>query len=131
MATPWKIYRGSGLKGAPRGAKVRSSVSSVQIQPNAIIIVFREHSGTGDAKVYVYSYRSAGESMVTAMIALARRGAGLNRFINANKPDYDRETDLYGIYDASTVNDIQYQGDALMSGDSVSSYSWMHYFGTD
>lgn len=127
----FKIYRGSSLKGAPHGAKVRSSVSSVQFQSDAIIVVFREHSGTGEAKVYVYSNRSAGQETVEAMKALASRGAGLNRYINANKPNYDNESDLYGISDASDSDQILASGEALEGGDAVSQYSWLHYFGKD
>ena len=85
-----RLYRGAKNAGSPKGAKVKTSVYKVELRPGMIIITFREHSGTGTERVYVYTNDSCGEEEVQTLKDLAKTGAGLNRYINARKPPYDQ-----------------------------------------
>ena len=56
-----------------------SNVSAYEIGENYIDVTFN-----GTAKIYRYSYNSAGVSNVETMKSLARQGSGLNSFIMRN-----------------------------------------------
>ena len=56
-----------------------SNVEAFEIGPDYIDVKFH-----GTAKIYRYSYRSAGRDNVERMKRLARNGDGLNSFINTN-----------------------------------------------
>lgn len=63
-----------------------SGVVRYEIGSDYIIVEFRE----GREKFYKYTYASAGATNVEEMKQLARRGSGLNSFINLNvKKRYD------------------------------------------
>ena len=89
-------YRGAKVKTHPKGATQKSSVVHCQIHPEAIMIVFKEHGGEGAEHTYLYTYESCGDANVEHMKDLARRGSGLNRFINEQKPPYSLDAALYG-----------------------------------
>lgn len=54
-----------------------SGVSAYEIGENYIKVKFH-----GNYKIYTYSYRKAGRNHVEQMKILARRGSGLNSYIN-------------------------------------------------
>ena len=56
-----------------------SGIHSFELRPEAIAVKF-----SGTECVYVYSYRSAGNTFVEKMKLLARSGRGLNSFIQTN-----------------------------------------------
>lgn len=56
-----------------------SNVESFMIGEDFISVKFN-----GSLKVYVYSYASAGRIHVENMKVLARKGSGLNSYINTN-----------------------------------------------
>jgi hypothetical protein len=56
-----------------------SNVLAYEIGPDYINVQFK-----GTAKIYCYSYQSAGAGNVEAMKRLAQNGSGLNSFINKN-----------------------------------------------
>ena len=56
-----------------------SNVESYMIGEDFIAVKFN-----GTPKVYVYSYASAGRDHVEYMKVLARKGSGLNSYINTN-----------------------------------------------
>ena len=56
-----------------------SGVSAYEIGEDSIKVKFK-----GTAKIYVYSYTSAGKENVEHMKKLAQSGDGLNSFINLN-----------------------------------------------
>ncbi len=56
-----------------------SNVNSYRINSDSIDVIFN-----GCAKVYRYSYKSAGKYNVDQLIARAIRGFGLNSYININ-----------------------------------------------
>lgn len=55
-----------------------SNIISYQIGPDYINVQFADNS------IYLYTYSSAGVENIEEMKSLARRGAGLNSFINRN-----------------------------------------------
>jgi hypothetical protein len=60
-----------------RNSSGASGVNSFEIGNDFIRVKF-----TGTSKTYSYSYRKAGSSHVENMKSLARRGSGLNAYIN-------------------------------------------------
>lgn len=56
-----------------------SNIESFMIGEDFISVKFN-----GSSKVYVYSYTSAGKIHVENMKVLARKGSGLNSYINTN-----------------------------------------------
>lgn len=63
-----------------------SSVVRYEIQDDSITVEFQ------DGSAYLYTYASAGRSNVERMKALAKRGDGLNSFIQKNvRKRYERK----------------------------------------
>jgi hypothetical protein len=123
-----RVYRGAKVRTVPRGAKVKTSVNRVQLLPGAIAVSYKEHSGKGAERVYVYTDQSAGATMILAMKALAKAGAGLNRFVNFHQPRYDRNPELFtGDY----INQTNYTAnpEQITSGSLSNQTGWWTYLG--
>jgi hypothetical protein len=55
-----------------------SGIGAFEIGSDYIIVTFK------DGSIYKYSYQSAGRENIEQMKRLARKGSGLNTFINRN-----------------------------------------------
>ena len=129
MAKKLRVYRGSLNQGAPRGAKTKTSVFRTSKFKDGIIVVFKEHGGTGAEHTYVYTNRSCGPGAIAMMQARVEAGAGLNRYINANRPPYEEDPEIYGINDASTQNARLIESEAVEPKGPVTEYDWIQYYG--
>lgn len=74
-------YRGADLATHARGASKKTSVRHYTLFRDRIIVEFK------GGREYTYTFETCGY-MVDEMRDLARSGAGLNRYINENRPDY-------------------------------------------
>lgn len=131
MAVKLRTYRGSTNKGAPRGARTKTSVYRTSNQKDGIIVVFREHGGVGEEHIYVYTYASCGQNAVEIMKYFVKQGYGLNRYINANKPPYDPSPDIYGINNVSTPQSRMIESEFVENKSAISDFDWIEYFGKD
>lgn len=57
----------------------QSNIASYEIGSDYILIKFN-----GTSKAYKYSYRKAGQKHIENMKILAKKGSGLNGYINSN-----------------------------------------------
>ena len=129
MPNKLRVYRGALNKGAPRGARTKTSVHRTSLIKDGIMIVFREHGGTGEEHIYVYTTRSCGQNAVEFLKFFARQGNGLNRYINQNRPPYEEDPEIYGINNISTKDAIQVESENVPNKGSVTEYDWIQYYG--